>query len=71
MTYSRKICFTPVTHHINHKVSEVWVVMHMYMLRGFHIVEIAGDGEFVWVADQVAFLPTPNMWVWSNIIFIF
>jgi hypothetical protein len=30
----------------------------MYMLRGFHIVEIAGDGEFVWIADQVAYLPT-------------
>jgi hypothetical protein len=30
----------------------------MYMLRGFHIVEIAGDGEFAWIADQVASLPT-------------
>ncbi len=30
----------------------------MYMLRGFHIIEIAGDGEFVWIADQVASLPT-------------
>jgi hypothetical protein len=30
----------------------------MYMLCGFHIVEIAGDGEFAWIADQVAFLPT-------------
>jgi hypothetical protein len=28
------------------------------MLRGFHIVEIAGDGEFAWIADQVASLPT-------------
>ncbi len=27
------------------------------MLCGFHIVEIAGDGEFAWIADQVAFLP--------------
>ncbi len=48
VTYSRKICFTTVTHLINHKVSEVWEAMHkiyqMYMLRGFHIVEIAGDG---------------------------
>ncbi len=62
MTYSRKICFTTVTHLINHKVSEVWAAMHkiyqMYMLRGFHIVEIAGDGEFAWIADQVASLPT-------------
>jgi hypothetical protein len=30
----------------------------MYMLRGFHIVEIAGDGEFAWIADQVSSLPT-------------
>jgi hypothetical protein len=33
-------------------------IYQMYMLRGFHIVEIAGDGEFVWIADQVASLPT-------------
>ncbi len=62
MTYSRKIFFTTVTHLINRKVSEVWDAMHkmyqMYMLRGFHIVEIAGDGEFAWIADQVASLPT-------------
>ena len=62
MMHSRKICFTTVTHLINHKVSEVWVAMHkiyqMYMLRGFHVVEIAGDGEFAWIADQVASLPT-------------
>ncbi len=30
----------------------------MYMLCGFHIVEIAGDGELSWIADQVAPLPT-------------
>jgi hypothetical protein len=62
MTYSRRICSTTVTHVINHKVSEVWAAMHkiyqMYMLRGFHIVEIAGDGEFAWIADQVVSLPT-------------
>ncbi len=64
MTYIRMICFTTVTHLINHKVVEVWAAMHkiyqlyMYMLRGFHIVEIAGDGEFAWIADQVASLPT-------------
>jgi hypothetical protein len=62
MTYSRKICFATVTHLINRKVSEVWDLMHkiykMYMLPGFHIVEIAGDGEFAWIADQVASLPT-------------
>ncbi len=62
MTYSRKICFTKVTHLINRKVSEVWDAMHkiyrMYMQHGFHIVEIAGDGEFAWIADQVASLPT-------------
>ena len=56
------ICFTTVTHLINNKVIEVWAVMHkiyqMYMLRGFHIVEIAGDREFAWIADQVASLPT-------------
>jgi hypothetical protein len=61
MTYSTKICFTTVTHLINHKVSEVWAAMHkiyqMYMLRGFHIVDIAGDGEFSWITDQVASLP--------------
>jgi hypothetical protein len=55
-TYSRKTCFTTIT------LSEVWAVMHkiyqMYMLCGFHIVEIAGDGEFAWIADQVASLPT-------------
>ncbi len=60
MTYSRMICFTTVTHLINHKVVEVWAAMHkiyqMYMLRGFHIVEIAGNGEFA--VDQVACLPT-------------
>ena len=63
MMYSRKICFATVTHLINHKVSEVWDAMHkiyqMYMLRRFHsIVEIAGDGQFAWIADQVASLPT-------------
>ncbi len=62
MMYSRKICFTTITHLINHKVSEVWALMHkiyhMYRLHGFHIVEIAGDGEFAWIADQVASLPT-------------
>jgi len=31
------------------------------MLCGFHIVEIAGDGEFAWIADQVASLPTNPM----------
>ncbi len=60
--YSRKICFTTVTHLINHKVSEVWVVMHkiyqMYVLCELHIVEIAGDGEFAWIADKVALLLT-------------
>jgi hypothetical protein len=28
------------------------------MLCGFHIVEIASDGEFAWIVDQVASLPT-------------
>jgi hypothetical protein len=55
-----------VTHLINHKVSEVWAVMHkiyqMYMLQGFHnIIEIAGDGEFTWIADQVASLLTNSI----------
>jgi hypothetical protein len=62
MLYSRMICFTTVTHLINHKVIEVWAAMQkicqMYMLCGFHIVEIAGNGEFAWIADQVASLPT-------------
>jgi len=61
MMYSRKICFA-TTHLINHKVSEVWAAMHkiyqMCMLRRFHIVEIADDGEFAWIVDQVASLPT-------------
>jgi hypothetical protein len=65
MTLSRKICFTTVTHLVNRMVNEVWAAMHkiyqMYMLRGFHIVEIAGDGEFAWIADQVASLPTNPM----------
>jgi hypothetical protein len=43
-------------------VSEVWAAMHkiyqMYMLCGFRIVEIADDGEFAWIADQVAPLCT-------------
>jgi hypothetical protein len=30
----------------------------MYMLHGFHIVEIAGNREIAWIADQVASLPT-------------
>jgi hypothetical protein len=30
------------------------------MLRGFHIVEIAGDGEFAWIADQVASVTPRN-----------
>ncbi len=62
ITYSRMICFMTVTHLINHKVVEVWAAMHktyqMYMLCGFHIVQIAGVGKFVWIADQVASLPT-------------
>jgi hypothetical protein len=33
-------------------------IYQMYMLHGFHFVEIAGDGEFAWIADQVASLPT-------------
>jgi hypothetical protein len=56
------ICFTTVTHLINHKVIEVWAAMHkiyqMYMLRGFHIVDIAGNGEFAWITNQVSSLPT-------------
>ncbi len=56
------ICFTTVTHLINHKVVEVWAAMHkihqMYMLYGFHIVEISGNGEIAWITDQVASLPT-------------
>ena len=62
MMLSRNISFTTVTHLINHKVSEVWVVMHkiyqMYMLHGFQIVEIAGDGEFACIPDQVLSLLT-------------
>ncbi len=62
MTYSRMICFTTVTHLINHKANENWAVMQkiyqMYMLHGFHIVETAGNGKFAWIADQVASLPT-------------
>jgi hypothetical protein len=30
----------------------------MYMLCEYHIVEAAGDGEFAWIVDQVASLPT-------------
>ena len=30
----------------------------MYMLHRFHIVEIASDGEFAWIADQVVSLST-------------
>ncbi len=33
-------------------------IYQMYMLHGFHIVEIAGDGEFTWIADEVTSLPT-------------
>jgi hypothetical protein len=33
----------------------------MYMQCGFHIIEIAGDGEFAWIADQVASLPTNHI----------
>jgi hypothetical protein len=62
MMYYRKICFTTVTHLLNHKVSEVWAKMHkiykMYMLPRFHIAEIAGDGKFTLITDQVASLPT-------------
>jgi hypothetical protein len=51
-----------VTHLINQKVSEVWARVHkiyqMYVLCGFHIVEMAGDREFTWIADQVVSLPT-------------
>ncbi len=36
-------------------------IYQMYMLRGFHIVEIAYDGEFAWIADQVASLPTNSV----------
>ena len=36
-------------------------IYHMYMLCGFRIVEIAGNGEFAWIADQVASLPTNPM----------
>ncbi len=62
MMYSMRICFTTVTHLINHKVSEALARMHkiyqMYMLCGLHIVEIADDREFAWITDQVASLPT-------------
>ncbi len=33
-------------------------IYQMYKLCGFGIVEIAGDGEFAWIADQVTSLPT-------------
>ena len=47
-------------------MSDIWAAMHkilyqMYLLCGFHIVEIAGDGEFAWITDQVAFFPTNPM----------
>ncbi len=60
MMYSRKICFTTVTHLTNDKVSEVWAhkTYQMYVLSRFHIVEIGGDGEFAWITDQVVSLPT-------------
>jgi hypothetical protein len=31
------------------------------MLCRFHIVEIAGDGEFAWIANQVTSLPTTSI----------
>jgi hypothetical protein len=72
MTYSRMICFTTVTHLINHKVIEVWAAMHkiyqMYMLRGFHFVEIAGNEKFAWIADQVASLPTNLGWEFGFLV---
>jgi hypothetical protein len=62
MVYSRKICFTTITHLIYHKVFEVWAAMHkiyqMYVLCRFHIAEIVCDGEFAWIVDLVASLPT-------------
>jgi hypothetical protein len=85
VTYSKKNYFTTVTHLINHKVSEVWAAMHkiyqMCMLRRFHIVEIADDGEFAWIVDQVASLPTNPVldlaaasqhvgWIECNICFL-
>jgi hypothetical protein len=36
-------------------------IYQMYVLCGFHFVEIAGNGEFAWVADQVASLPTNSI----------
>ncbi len=33
-------------------------IYQMYMLCGFHIVKIASDGEFAWITDHVAMLPT-------------
>jgi hypothetical protein len=62
------ICFTTVTHLINNKVVEVWAAMHkiyqMYMLHSFYIVEIAGEGEFAWIAVQEASLPTNPILNW-------
>ncbi len=55
------ICFTTGTHLINHKVIEVWATMHnIYQMYscGFHIVEMSDNGEFAWIANQVACLPT-------------
>ncbi len=62
MTYSRMICFITVILLINHNVINVGATMHkiyqMYMLCGFHIVKMAGNGEFAWITDQVASLLT-------------
>jgi hypothetical protein len=81
----RKIFFTTVTHLVNRKVNGVWAAMHqiyqMYMLRGFHILEIAGDGEFV-LGSQIKWHPSlpilrwiwlqlMNMSVWSNETYVF
>jgi hypothetical protein len=69
-TYSTKICFTTVTHLAHRTKAYLWealfVTYKMYLLRGFRIVVIAGDHEFVAsISELVVQLPTAPKLDWA------
>ena len=68
-TYSRKICFTMVTHILLRHKEHIWEALYltykMYMLRGFKIVVLSGDHEFAALSDLAGNLPSAPRLNWA------
>jgi hypothetical protein len=72
ITFSTKICFTTITHLTSHNKKMIWEALHltykMYLLRGFRIIVIKGDQEFVSISDQVVTLPKTPSVDWADAV---